>query len=613
MAGSACRKGRAALAAGAALACLCWLGIAVAAVQGDVRARLGAATVALDESVSLTVEAYDVDGPLDTSALEADFDVVVRSRATRYEVVDGSRSVLLTFVLELSPRVAGVYTVPPVRVGNAESAPLTLEVLPAPTGAARDFFMEAGVDRSEPFVQAQTILTLGLWFGRSVLDLELEPPRGDGLVVEPLGDATRRSDRRDGRDYEVLEQRYAVFAQFSGRLELEPGTLNLSVPADPSRAGGMYAPARRLARRAAPIALDVRPRPAAGTGWWLPATGVTLDAAWSGSTRARVGEPLTRTISLRAEGVRADQLPEIPSVPVAGASVHADTPESAAAATAEGLVAERRTVQAIIPQAPGPLVLPAVEVTWFDTRTERERVARLEPVTLEVAPSARAVAGAGTPPVGATGPSADSSPGSPAGPGEASAEPVAGVGTDRAAGPVPERSGGWRIVAFTALAGWTLTALVAAAVWYRRRLATRANATAAGAPGESTGDSSGTRRADARRRTRALVAAVRNGSPAAVKDASLALAAERWPAAPPATLPALAARLDDRRLRGELLALDAGLYGRAPGGTSDEASGAGDASPDSFADRLAAALPPPHRPPSRGSRRGRADAGLPPL
>ncbi len=576
------------------LALLCVLASAAFAQQGDVSARLGALAVPVDETVTLTVDARDVVGELDTTALERDFDVVVRSRANRFEIVNGTRSTLRTFVLELTPRTVGVYTVPPVRVGAAESDPLTLEVKPPARGAERDFFIEASVDDASPFVQAQAVLTLGLWIGSAAIDLELDPPRGAGLIVEPLGDARRHARTRDGRDYDVLEQRYALFAETSGEILVEPGSLVVTLPADPTRARGLLSPTRRAVRRAEPLVLDVRPRPPGGPAWWLPASEVTLEARFPAGTDARVGEPLTRTVALRATGVRAEQLPAIPSPRVDGASVHADAPETGATVQDDVLVAERRFVQAIIPQAPGALKLPGMELDWFDTGSGAWRTATLAPVTLEVAPSARSAGGAPATPAAPAAPAMPAMPAMPATPAtpDADAPPRASASGDGPRGaardappadgsvatglaaPIASAQGstdtGWRTLAVVALIGWLASAALAAAFWRRRRGGEGARGSAVDVPGRHDG---GPAQEVPRRRPGAastdLARAVREGSAIGVRDAALALAARRFADDPPPTLPALAGRIDDADVRRALIELDRGLYGRASVGAAD--------------------------------------------
>ena len=106
----------------------------VLAQPATVHARLATGTISIDESVSLIVEASGLDGELDVSALEADFEVISRSSSRDVSILNGTRRSTVTWVLELVPREVGVFTVPPVTVGGLESELLSLTVTDAPKG-----------------------------------------------------------------------------------------------------------------------------------------------------------------------------------------------------------------------------------------------------------------------------------------------------------------------------------------------------------------------------------------------------------------------------------------------------------------------------------------------
>ncbi len=574
-----------------------------ATAAAELRARLGASSVPLDASVLLTIEAFDVAGPLDTVELERTFEVTERSRADRLEIVAGRRGLVSTIVLELAPRSTGLLTVPPVRIGQIASDRLTLEVVEAQVGAERDVFVEAEVDEPAPWVQSQTLLTVWAWVGVDVVDAKLGEPMGSDLVIEPIGDNRRERRGRDGRMYDVVERRYAIFPQASGRVMLKPPTLEVQLRSDPDRARKLPSP--RVARRAPPIRLDVRSRPPGGAGWWLPARGVTLAVDWPGGKVAHAGEPLTRAVTLRAEGVRAEQLPALPDVHVGGAAVYADAPESASIETGDGFVAEHRTAQSIIPEHPGTVELPALEVVWFDTTAGVTRTAVLPAETLQVAPSRRSGSDPGefaapSPTVGSStdvGPAVGGAPGGGARPVDA-VEPATGPA-------MPDDDRRWRrVVAVVAIGGLAM-AVALVVMWRQRaRLSGLLPSTARDAPATSHASAS-----------TALREAARRGAPAALARAALRLAALRWRRDPPRGLPTLAARLESRDLAAALVALDAQLYGR--GALDGPASAPGTMTPVALADALGAALVPvaAEREGVRGSRRRRGyrTSGLPPL
>ena len=364
------------------------------AQQGAVRMELGAAEISIGESVTLTVVANGVDGELDLSALEQNFEVVVQSNNTgsRTSIIGGRTTVVQSrsWVLELTPRAMGNFVLPAVRVGQDYSNTLSLTVRPAPTGAERGIYVEATADTNTPWVQSQVLLTVRVYQAIEIVEGSLGAPEGEALNVEQLGEDKRFEEVRDGRRYAVTERRFAVFPQRSGKLVIDPVRLTVSVPTEPGRLRGFFTPTKNLRRQTESIELDVRARPASGGSWWFPSQGVTLEEMWSSDPeKATVDQPLTRTLVLRAIGATATQLPRIERPDVQGLSIYAEEPVSASGHSDQGLISEQRFNWAIIPESVGEQVLPAIAIEWFNTITGQLETVELDARRLRVSPSAK--------------------------------------------------------------------------------------------------------------------------------------------------------------------------------------------------------------------------------
>jgi len=343
----------------------------VGAQDGTVTSQLSAGTITRDETVTLQIVATGLDAELDVSSLNKDFDVVGRSSSREVSTVMGASGGLrttsiVTWALQLAPKEVGIFTVPPVSVGNISSQSHSLTVNALPTGAKRDLFIEASVDTQEPWVQSQVLMTISVFQAIEIVDGGMDNPTGENVVVERLGDDTSRTEIRDGRQYSVTERRFALFPQKSGEMLVNPVTLSVSVPANPNQVRSFFSPTRKLTRRSESVSLNVRPRPNSGSAWWLPARAVQLTSQWVGDVNAaEVDKPLTRTITLRAAGVADSQLPDIIMPAIEGASLYAEQPERKSGANQQGLISELTINWALIPQRAGELVLPAVAVDWL--------------------------------------------------------------------------------------------------------------------------------------------------------------------------------------------------------------------------------------------------------
>jgi hypothetical protein len=142
-----------------------------------------------------------------------------------------------------------------------------------------------------------------------------------------------------------------------------------------------------------PVTLDVKPVPASFNGrHWLAAEQVYLKEEWSGDPqKMKVGEPLTRTLTVLANGLTVSQLPELntakPAVSGAeGADAqlksYPDQPVLQEQKKADGVIAFREEKIALIPSKAGSYTLPAIEVPWFNTKTQKMEIAKIPEISL---------------------------------------------------------------------------------------------------------------------------------------------------------------------------------------------------------------------------------------
>ena len=289
----------------------------------------------------------------------------------------------------------------------------------ADTGAAaasdRRVLIERTVEPSDPYVQAAVIVTVRAFSSRPLYHTELDLPPSDAAVVHQVGADEHGSVRRNGRLFALLTRHYLVFPQRSGRLRLPGPMLSAQMMlaqdgpdpfgTDPlasffgaSPFGGLVAGASALRLQASDITLDVRPRPPGTVGsYWLPARRIDLKSTWHpDQLQVRVGDPLTITLSLSAEGLTAEQLPDLSQLQSLPSGVRA-YPDAARLAngTQEGtLVGSREQSIALIAQSPGRFTLPALHVRWWDTSADVVRETVLPARTLSILPSLTAGAAA---------------------------------------------------------------------------------------------------------------------------------------------------------------------------------------------------------------------------
>lgn len=288
-------------------------------------------------------------------------------------------------------------------------------------GAPR-VFIETRVSSDHPYVQAAARVTVRVLSARALYHAALDLQGTTDVLVHQVGADDRSTVKRDGHSYEVLSRQYLVFGQRSGRLRLPGPTLTAEVltraaPSNPydgasGRGYGSYGYGAMISvvpflLHGRDILLDVRPRPSAAvSGYWLPARQVTLTRQWNqGSTPIHAGDALAIDLTVEADGLTAEQLPDLSSllgVP-AGLRAYPGEPRLEDFSQGESLIGRREQSIVLIPSRPGEFTVPALELRWWDTAHDVERTAAVPARTVVVLASADAAGTSGSPTAPAAG------------------------------------------------------------------------------------------------------------------------------------------------------------------------------------------------------------------
>jgi hypothetical protein len=525
--------------------------VALALIATDAYAALSASVESRTISESDTLELYvrctrEGDDSPDWSALEKSFDVLATRSATQVRSINGKVDTERTWVLRLRPHGAGTFEVPAFELGGERSQPITITVKPLDPAVRRAIdelvFFEVEHSPDAVYVHGQLLLTRRLYYADGTQlygELPGEPVIADA-VVHSLGEPRASTDFRNGRRYGVLEQSFAVFPEQSGKLHIPAAVVSGSVTV----AIDSGALPRRTGVQVSSKALDVEvlpiPREYPSNQPWLPATNVEIVEAWEHDPPAlKVGEPITRTLIVRADANDASIIPPLATGTVA-AKTYSSPPEQNETTSAKGVIGTRTESITLVATAPGKLVLPPISLTWWDTAQRSVHTAEVPGRTLYVAP--------------APGGSLPALEPSTVAPQPQPATPPATVPSSETQSPVVTTPGTitwltW-LLALTTLAcaiGWIVT-------WRRARLA---------APLVGTNPRSRLIAPDARAAERAAFDALRRA--ASVADLSkLRAALTTWARqrAAMGTDP-----LTDTRLRNLVGELDACLYGPEPNGS----------------------------------------------
>jgi hypothetical protein len=366
--------------------------LAFADDKAGVRAWLDRDSMHLGETVTLNVEAEgSTGGQPDFSALASDFNVLGTQSSQQVSIVNGARSAKTLWAVGLEPKREGSITIAPIALGQAQTAPIHLSVLPATSAAQQaggDLFLEATAQPLDPYVQQQVRYTVKLYYAFDLTDGNLGEPKADGIATQRIGQDKQYIATIGTRRYHVLERHYALTPERSGAIEIPALAFRGSV-LDASDPAAFFGRGRSVSARSDALHLEVKPKPASWTQpTWLPAASLLLQDQGELPTEVHVGEPITRTIRMQAQGLGYEQLPELQLAAPEGAEMYPDKADTRTRDDGEWLYGERVRKFAFVPDRPGTLELPGLSVTWWDTAHDRLETAELPARTIKVLPAA---------------------------------------------------------------------------------------------------------------------------------------------------------------------------------------------------------------------------------
>ncbi|NWA33253.1 protein BatD [Pseudomonas sp. C6002] len=350
------------------------------------------------ETVELTVESNDVTlfGKPDLAPLDPLFEVSGTRQINQLTTLGGDNHATTRWIITLLPKENGTVVIPPLQIGELKTQPITLQVVETVSqnteAQLAPVFIETNLDQDSVYVQAQALLTVRVYHSVSLYDdSSLTPLQVADTRIEQLGESRTYEKVINGIRHGVIETRYAIYPQHSGTLTIPTQTFSATLveprPAQDNNPQGSK-PGKLIHVSSPELSLTVKAKPAMypADAPWLPARSLTLTESWNPEPdHVQVGDSLTRSLTLKAEGLAGAQLPPLALSDIPGLRRYPDQPVLSNQNNDRGLIGSREDREALVPNRVGALELPAVDVVWWNTHEDHLERTSLPARTLQVA------------------------------------------------------------------------------------------------------------------------------------------------------------------------------------------------------------------------------------
>ncbi|MFG3597982.1 BatD family protein [Bradyrhizobium sp. RDI18] len=192
------------------------------------------------------------------------------------------------------------------------------------------------------------------------------------------------SEERNGVAFAGVRFEFTIYPQEPGAFAISDQKVKVKYAAEP--------PAAREELLSLPrVSFDAFiPDAAADLDPYLAARRLTVEqSVQRSSDRLKVGDSITRTVTIQAAETPAMLLPSVTFAAVEGLAVYPAQPslQDKTEGRTDALTATRTDSATYILQQPGDYVLPAIDVRWWNVGEGRVETAHLDAVTMQVAPN----------------------------------------------------------------------------------------------------------------------------------------------------------------------------------------------------------------------------------
>ena len=373
-------------ALGRSLLAVALLFISIFAHADQLTASVDRNEISIQETFTLTIAADSrASSAPDFSPLKNDFEILSSNQSQFTSITNSGTEFKKVWQLTLAPKRVGKLLIPSFNVDNSVSDAIEINVSQQrKTQANGDESVRVNIEASknDVYVQEQILVTIKLISQVNLSQAEMQPLEIKNAVLIPLSEKPKQYvSNINGKQHLILESNYALFPQESGELII-PSIIYSVVPNverdlwnDPfgrNRANILRLPTEEQR-------INVKPVPAEAAGkTWLPASNVTLHETWSSSLdHLKMGEPVTRTITITAEGLTGGQITPLPTNTMDGLTFYPDQPQNSDNKTAKGIEGRRVETTAIIPNHGGEFTLPEISIEWWDVNSQSMKTATL--------------------------------------------------------------------------------------------------------------------------------------------------------------------------------------------------------------------------------------------
>ena len=337
-----------------------------------------------------------------------DFRVTSAGTSSSTQYINTQRSVSITYKYRLTPMNTGAIVIGPAKVQingkNYSTQPITVEVQKTSSNATtanKAAFVEAFLSSNKAYLGEQLVYTFRLFHRVEAKNLNLRLPFDKSwFSKEELGDPKTYIKVVNGLQYHVQELSIALFPLKKGLVEVPSAIIELDIYnsaqgrngrdpfnqifRDPFFGRGVQSEHKVL--RSQPLSVVVLPLPDRAPKGFKNLIGQFNIAAELGKRDLEVGDTTTLTVTVSGRGNVRDISFDEPNLKNQF-KIYPDKPEFKQTVQDNQIRGEKVFKFALVPLEAGSRTLPEFSLPYFDSENAQYRIAKTQPIFLNIKPS----------------------------------------------------------------------------------------------------------------------------------------------------------------------------------------------------------------------------------
>jgi len=352
----------------------------------EVKVHINQTKLSLNESFTLVFTSFKKNQqPPDFAKLQEDFDILSNSVEAHTMIINGKFSEEKKWTVHLIPKRLGNLIIPAITFGEDSSLPINLEVGAEKVAKPDDaIFIEVELNPSSSvFVQTPLVYSIKLYTSLQLAQgtlSELKTNDPDAIIEKIVQDKQYETFHKNGKRYTVVERTYTIIPQHVGEFIVYPIQFEGTIL---TRSYSLFDHQTSFKRMQSPEKkIEIKPQ-IANSGFL--ANKVVLTEEWSSNPeKINLGEPITWEITIKADGILANQILDPVFNFPKDLKFYLDKPEVSNVIDVNGISSTKQIKVAIIPSKTGDFTIPELSMKWWNIRTANQEEISLPKRVLHV-------------------------------------------------------------------------------------------------------------------------------------------------------------------------------------------------------------------------------------